>query len=320
MAIDEEIFQCFESHAVIDGKRVPLGVEESSKLARSAVFQGMTGEDGNPKEVLSWLEEIVVQMRASTTEAPYNHEWWANEVSKPEWARLLDRFYGESWLYFPESPEDLNALNLGNKLGYKMALDERAMELATSQQSFLEKMESVELEKARRGFDADEAAKIRVVIPGYDSRKEFADDEYASIVQFRKRIFQIVNERATREETEDFYSAYSLGAKRARAIDLENQLSEFNEQNEVVEILQDNWLEIETLQNRAQISELIWRCLSSARKEFLQGSLPTKGNISFKEGPQWQTFTGRLRDIYRKIGLGKAGKGRPRKNGGVEEV
>ncbi len=320
MPLDERIFRCFESHAVINGKSVNIGVDESVQLAREAFFARITKEDGTPKDSLPWLEEIVVLMRAATSGAPFNHEWWADQVTKPEWARLLDRYYGECWLYFPEKPGELTPQTVGNRLGYSISLGERRLEKATSQPSFLQKVESIELEKARRGFEPEVAEKVKLVIPGYDNWKQYADEEYFGVVELRKTLFRIATERASREEFEDFSATFNVGAKRARAVDLENQLSEFNETNEVAEILQKHWLEVEELQNRAEISDLIFEYLSPERKKFLQGDLPPNGGFSYKDGEQWLRFTDRLRDIYRKIGLKKAGKGRPRKNGAQGET
>ena len=173
---DEALFHCFASRANVNGKCITVGVEDSIALKREAVFRGMTTKSGMPKKNLNWLEMAVALMREATTGEHYNHEWWAGEISKPDWVKRFDEHYGESWLDFPSAPEELTPHTLGSKVGYVLTFHERRLHSSLSDADFLRKWEAAEVRKGMRGTEPEFEKKTRVVFTGFDSWQEYANE------------------------------------------------------------------------------------------------------------------------------------------------
>jgi hypothetical protein len=304
--LDERIFHCFQSKACINGEVVGIGVAESSVLKEDAVRRGFENQCGDEGECDSWMAALVMLLRACTTADDFNHEWWGAHTFQPEWARKLDEFYGSGWLYFPRSPDDMSPKAIGLRLGYQLALNERRLETAINDQQYRKGWEDADFQKAIRGNE-DLADKTRIVRAGFDSLEQYAAESYDSARQFRAAIFSGVSAKASPAEFVEFTEGFGAGAKRASEVDLWDSLSEFNEREEVVEILRDHFPEINALTNRAEITKFVRDHLSAARRAFLD------------DGLQWRTFTDRMREIYERIGLKKARRGRPRKNREIEE-
>lgn len=300
--MEEEIFHCFTSRAVIDGRRVVVDVKKSEKLKRAAVLRGFTDKKGKPRKNLHWLEQLVILMRDATSPESFNHEWWAAEASKPQWVRGLDKHYQESWLYFPATPQELTAKEVGRKIGYLLAINERRAGKAQKDKAFLKKLDASEKEKARRGLDADTAKKVRVVIPGFDSWKEALTSSGDAAKVIRSIVLQLCGS-LPHEESAELTEGYQLGTKKAAAVDLDNELSEFNEREEIIEILDEYYDTIHSMRTRTEIAR------------FIRDRLPEHKRLAMqKNGDLWKAFTERLRDIFKKIGLSPAPRGRPRKN------
>ncbi len=302
--MDEDIFHCVDSRAVIRGRRVVVNVEKSGELKRAAVYRGFTNKKGKPRKNLHWLEQLVVLMREVTTAEHFNHEWWAAEISKPQWVRDLDKYYQESWLYFPDTPQELTAKEVGRKIGYLVAMCERRAGKAHKDKAFLKKLEASENEKARRGLDADTAKKVRVVIPGFDSWQEALSSSGDAAKVVRSIVLHLCGSLPHEESTE-LTEGYQLGTKKALAVNLDNELSEFNERSEIIEILDEYSDVIDSLKTRTDISR------------FIRDHLPENKRLALEKNEEfWKSFVERLRDIFKKIGLSPASRGRPRKNRG----
>src|SRR5665213_1470890 len=125
MAMEKDIFACFRSPMYRNGKKLLIGIPEAERLQRAAVFNGFTTKGGLPRKRLSGLERLVILMREATCAADFNHEWWAAEASKPAWVQKLDAIFRRSWLYFPRRKSQLTAKNLGDRIGYELALAEK---------------------------------------------------------------------------------------------------------------------------------------------------------------------------------------------------
>ena len=272
-------------------------------LKYAAVLRGFTDSEGQPREGFSWMEALVIQTRESTTPEPFNHEWWGAQTFKPDWALKLDEIYKESWLLFPSNPEDLTPATIGTRLGYIITLGERKYEMATENPVFLKQWEAAELEKTLRSTPDDLRDKTRNVLAGFDSWEQMANESYAGIRRFRECAFEMVTKAATPGELREFLAGFEAGARRAAEVDFVDQFSEFSEREEIISILADRFMEIEKLKNRAKITAFVIQHLSDARKKFLG------------DGLRLRAFTGRMREVYEKIGLKPAGRGRPRKNG-----
>ncbi len=302
--MEEDIFRCFNSRAIVAGRKMVVNVEKSAHLKRVAVYRGFTDEKGRPKKNLHWLEHLVILMREATSAEPFNHEWWAAEVSKPEWVRNLDRYYQESWLHFPDTPADLTAREVGRKIGYQLALNERRAGKAQKDKAFLKKLDASEKEKAKRGLDAATAKKVRVVIPGFESWKEALTSSGDAAKVIRSGVLSLCGSLPLEESTE-LTEGYQLGSKKAASVDLDNELSEFNEREEIIEILDEYYDVIDSMRTRTEIAHFIRNHLPEHKRRELE-----------KKGDLWKSFTERLRDIFKKIGLSPAPRGRPRKNRG----
>ncbi len=298
------IYRCFASRARIDGKDVMIGVSESRKLHRDAIWRGMTGENGEPKASPSWQEKLIVGLRTVTSAPDFNHEWWAAKTVEPAWVKSAEKTYHKSWLYFPACVEDLAPRTLGTKIGYYLTLSESSLELAVKDAAYLEKVEQIELEKAQRGLDDVDKSKVRVVLPGYDSWKQLADESYKNMVDVRSKVVSLVADEAPRSEFGEFMEGFATGVKKAKAIDLANRLSEYNKTEEVIGILLEHWPAVDGLETRTEISRYVRNHLPDEKKKALED----------EEGAPWINFCVWIRDIYDKIGLSPSEKGAPKKN------
>ena len=299
--LDERIFHFFRTKALVEGREVFIGVSESQQMKRKAVVRGFEGVIENENTPLSWMPSLVMLLRAATTTEAFNHEWWGAQTFKPEWARKLDELFGDGWLYYPRLPEELTPKALGKRLGSQMTLQERRLQTAVNDPKFLMEWERADFQKAIRGNE-EFADKTRVILPGFDSWEHFASEQFESVRHLRGAVFAQVNAKASVEDFTLFAEGFSQGAKDGCTIDLWDNLSEFNERVEVVEILGDHCLEIDELPNRSEITKYVCRYLSPSRQLFLRCET------------QWLVFSERMREYYEKIGLKKKGRGRPRKN------
>lgn len=295
------MFHCFGSKARINGEVVSIGVEESRKLKSESVCRGFCSASGDEAETLPWKAKLVMMLRAATTADDFNHEWWGARTLLPAWVSKLDEVTGRGWLHFPADPEEMTASSIGQRLGFELALGERQLHSAVNDQEFLKRWEAAEFEKAIRGSE-DLAPKTRVVLTGFNSWTQFAAESYHNAREFRAVVIAFVAQEAEPLEFTDFTQGFGAGAKRASAVDLWNKLSEFNEREEVAEILRDHAEHLDTLPNRAEITKVVRSYLPAARRAFLNDPW------------QWRSFTDRMRAIYEQIGLKKARRGRPPKN------
>ena len=304
---DEAISRCFMSKADVNGRCVRVGVKESTALKRKAVFRGMTAANGKPRKNLSWLEMTVAVMREATTGEDFNHEWWAGEISKPEWVKRLDEYYAESWLYFPSTPQELTPHALGSKVGYILTFNERRLNSAVTDAEFLRKWGAVEVKKAMRGTDPEFEKKTRVVFSGFDSWKDYPPEAEGNTRELRGVIISIAAQKATAGEFVEFMRGFNAGLKRALDDFQSDPMSERNELAEIVEILTDHWPSISDLRDRAKLTAFVLQHFSAARREFL------------KRDSQPQRFASRMNNICRKIGWKGADRGRPPINGEMSE-
>lgn len=301
--LDEELFHCFGTPALIDGEKVSIGVAESTALKYLAVLSGFLDSEGRPQSDFSWIEALLIQTRSSTTPDHFNHEWWGAQTLMPEWARRVDEIYKESWLYFPKTSAELTPATIGKRLGYIITLSELKLEKATEDSAFITQWEAADLEKTKLQMPEDLRDKTRVVLTGFDTWEQFAKESYAGVRRFREFTFDTVAKGAPASELREFLAAFEAGAKRASEVDFVDQLSEYSERQEVISILSDRCMCIDKLKNRAEITKFVIQHLSGARKKFLG------------DGLRLRAFTDRMREIYEKIGLKPAGRGRPSKNG-----
>jgi hypothetical protein len=300
---DEMIYDCFVSSAQVNDKEVKIGVEESTALKRAAVFKGMTTAKGRPRKRLTWLEVTVAMMREATSAPHFNHEWWAAELSKPDWMKRLDEHYTESWLYFPKEGELLSAGTLGSKLGYDLTLSERMVHRADTDTEFLQEWKSAETRKAMRGTDPELEKKTRVVFMGIESWEKFAPQAAENTREFRGAIFAFVSSHANPDEHADFVNGFNNGMKRAFDDFNSDPFSEKSETKEIVEIFSEHWPSIGQLDNRAEVAKFVLRHFSPERRKFLEDDF------------QARRFADQIRNICRQIGFKPAKRGRPRKNG-----
>src|SRR6266516_999226 len=107
--LDEELFHCFASRAEIKGKSILIDIEGSKRLKEKAVFRGFTTKSGIARKNLTTWDWLVIVMRDATSGEPFNHEWWAAELTKPNWLRNLETLFGEGWLYFPMDGQRIDA-------------------------------------------------------------------------------------------------------------------------------------------------------------------------------------------------------------------
>jgi hypothetical protein len=300
------IYNCFKSRTIGPGKKRLIGVEEAKKLKRSAVLAGFTTKKGVLRKNLSSLERIVILMREAISGEEFDHEWWAAEISKPKWVKRLDGLFSRSWLSFPEKAADLESYKIGDRIGYELGLGERHIQRYLADRNYSERVDGAELEKATRGLEPEDAAKVRLVTPGFKNQREVAKTVYQNAAVFRAAVMALAGAQSIVEFTK-FIRGLANGASRAAAVDLENELSEFNEREEILNILTNEWPAIDRLKTRKQVTEYIVSRLPEKRRAFLQHK-NKDGELA-----NYVRFEERLRQtFYEQIGLRPRGRGRPK--------
>lgn len=309
MALEKWVFECFASPVYKNGKKRLIGIGDSEKLKKAAVIRGFATKAGTVRRKLSPLDMLVMVMREATSAEDFNHEWWAAESSKPEWVKRLDTMFLGGWLYFPTREDEVTARNIALRIGYQLALKERRLGRALREQNYRSRLEEAELEKAKRGLDIDDQAKVRVVFPGYESFRQLAAAGYGAVAMLRREVMAISG--VLREQDfDEFIRGMAEGTVTAQEMDIGDEMSAFNEREEVAEILSEGWWTVHQMKTRREIVDYVISRLPERRRAFLEKSR--------KEAPdrreQYKRFVERLRQtFFEKIGLRPSGRGRPKK-------
>jgi hypothetical protein len=304
--LEEEIFHCFASRAHIKGKSILIDVEGAKGLKEKAVFRGFTTKSGAPRKNLTTWDWLVILMRDATSGEPFNHEWWVAELTKPNWLRKLETLFGGGWLYFPMDGQSIGGKTIGERIAYQLTLSEREYERMLKDRLYRERRQKSDLEKAKRGLEREFADKVRLAIPGYRSPKEFAKAALQSIPMVRTVVMS-VGARESGKAFSEFVRGTEEGIRKAESINLDDELSEFNERKEVVRILLENCIAIDRMKTRSQITGFIISQLPERRQRFLEVRQKDDGKRL-----NHQRFVERLRQTYYEtIGLRPRGRGRP---------
>ena len=116
-----------------------------------------------------------------------------------------------------------------------------------------------------------------------------------------------VRARESGKAFSEFVRATEEGIGKAESVNLEDELSEFNEREEVVRILLENCIAIDRMKSRSQITEFIVSQLPERRQRFLDMRRQEDGKQL-----NYHRFVERLRQTYYEaIGLRPRGRGRP---------
>src|SRR5438876_9987395 len=126
--LDEGIFHYYASRAEVNGKSILIDAEASKRLKEKAIFRGFTTKSGIPRKNLTTWDWLVIVMRDATSAEDFNHEWWAAELTKPNWLRKLETLFGNGWLYFPMDGQSIDAKTIGERIAYQFTLMERKCE------------------------------------------------------------------------------------------------------------------------------------------------------------------------------------------------
>jgi len=298
---EEELYGLFRSPALLDGKKVSVGVAESSQFKKSAVIRGYVDESGEPLPWIGWKESLVMILRDMTTPAPYNHEWWAQHVSKPDWLTQLEKTVMKLWIHYPEPTEFADAKELGSRLGYELTLLERKCGEATSSISFLERWEDVEFKSELSAMPPASSDRTEVVFMGAKSFSAYVSAELKSTQELRK--FAIAqSQEGGLSDSQDFLSGYKLGSDRANKACDDDLYWQFFERQAVAETLQGYWTSVEGMATLTEVTA------------FVRSHLPTETKVYLDKVPEADaSFGDRMKKLYQKIGLRKGSAGRPRK-------
>jgi hypothetical protein len=299
---EEELFGCFRSPALIDGQRVSIGVTESCRIKETAVMRGFADENGDPFTWFGWKESLIATLRNVTTPAPYNHEWWAQHVSKPEWVTRLESAVLKLWIHYPQSADVAEAKEIGSRLGYDLTILERKSGEAVSNVSFLEKWEDVEFKHELAGIPVENRDLSQVIFLGAKSFYAGVSAQLTTTQELRKLAFGIAQE-GDLKESQEFLAGYQLGSTRANDV-CGDDYWEINERQSVAEILQGAWDSVEMCQSLHEVTAMIRSHLPDETKLYLQ-----------KNESAGAAFPERINKLYQKIGLKKGSPGRPSKSG-----
>jgi hypothetical protein len=312
--LDEEIFHCFASRAQVKGKSILIDVGAARRLKEKAIFRGFTTKSGIPRKNLTTWDWLVIVMRDATSGEDFNHEWWAAELTKPNWLRKLETLFGNGWLYFPMDGQSIDPKTVGERIAYEFALMERKCERMIKDRCYLDRCEDSDLEKAKRGLEREFASKVRLFIPGYRNRRQLAEESLKAIAMVRT-VVMAVGARESGKVFSEFVRATEEGIRKAEKINLDDELSEFNEREEVIRILSENCIAIDRMDRRSQITKFIVSQVPERRQRFLEIRRKEDG-----KRVNYDRFVERLRQTYyESIGLRPRGRGRPgssQKSGG----
>jgi hypothetical protein len=312
--LDEEICRCYASRAHANGKEIVVDVESSKVLKQQAVCRGFATEKGEFRANLTAWELLVILMREATSAEGFNHEWWAAEITKPDWVKNLDTLVRGGWLHYPREERDLQPKRLGDRIAYQLALAERRLSRQLIDSEYLSRVEQEELRKAQRGMDPEDAEKVRVVFTGYENLKQFAEENRSAIPELRSVVLSLGGGQRIPESTE-FLEGVAQGTRRATLVELDDELSADRECDEVTEILSDNWDRIDKMKSRRQITDFVMAQLPDRRRQFLEESRaqdPKTWKGDGEPNHQYKRFVERMRQtIYEPIGLRPRGRGRP---------
>jgi|SRR6266550_522010 len=304
--LDEGIFRCYASRAKIKGKSILIDVDAAKRLKEKAVFRGFTTKSGIPRKNLTTWEWLVIVMRDATSAEDFNHEWWAAELTKSKWLCKLETLFGNGWLYFPMDGQSIDAKTIGERITYQFTLMERKCERMLKDPSYRERCEQSDLEKAKRGFEREFASKVRLFIPGYRSRRELAGESLRAIPMVRA-VVMAVGARESGRGFAEFVRATEEGIQKAEGINLDDELSEFNEREEIVRILSERCVAVDRMKSRSEITKFIVSQLPEPRQTFLEIRRRDDG-----KRVNYHRFAERLRQTYYEpIGLRPRGRGRP---------
>jgi hypothetical protein len=299
------VFRCYRSRALIKGEELSFDGGISARLKAQAVCRGFIGERSKLRRKLSPLERMVIRMREATTGEEYNHEWWADWVSTPDWFKKFHEVILESWLFYPPEGSELEPRKLGDKIGYEFEYKRRKFERASGDPEFVERWKLAEYGLPEPVVLPpewkDEKVVHHFVIDGYTDWKEYAIESLRKLKVIQAKILQLCSKLGA--DFVPFAKGMSTGAERAQRVDLDDDLAGSDERDNILQILERNYDLIAQLRNRREIADFIIARLPEGRREFL------------KNEAQYRAFIERLRHTYfSKIDLRPAARGMPRKS------
>lgn len=299
------IFRLFRSPATIAGEKMLFDGVIAARVKGQAVRRGFAGPSGRLRRGLSPLERIVIRMREETTGEAYNHEWWADWVSTPEWFKKFHEAILQSWLFYPAEGAGLDARKLGDKVGYELEYGRRKFERAVADSDFVERWKLAEfgppeppvLPPELKG----EEVVYRYVVDGYTDWQVYATDGLRKLKKLQEKIWKYLPRLGA--DFAAFSSGLGDGAGRAMEVDLDDDLTGIDERGNVLRIIERNYDLIAQLRNRRDVADFIVARLPENRRQFLQNEA------------QRRAFIERLRHTYfGKMGFRPAARGMPRKS------
>jgi hypothetical protein len=299
------IFRLFRSRALLVGEEMSFDSVISARLKAQAIGRGFTDDRGRLRKGLSPFERIVIRMRSASTGDSYDHEWWADWTSTPEWFKKFHEVFLESWLFYPPAGCAVEPEKLGDKIGFEFCHKRRKLERAASDPGFIERWKLAEYGPPEPPVLPPEWKDEKVVhqylIEGYTDWWKYAAEGLRELKRLEARIFKYLPQMGA--EFAAFTSGLGAGAKRAEAIDLDDDLLGIDERENLLRILEHNYDLIAQLRNRREIAD------------FIVDRLPEKRRMFLKDEGQRHAFIERLRHTYfGKIDLGPAARGKPRKS------
>jgi len=300
------VFRWYRSPAVVNGKPQLFDSWISARIKRAAVYRGFDDGNARLRKKLTPLEKMVIRMRDANTGESYNHEWWAEWVSSPQWFKNLHETILENWLFYPLNGGSIDPTKLGEKIGYEFEYKRRKLERAAVDSEFVENW------KAACGFDPeplelppelkDEEVRHHFVIDGFTDWQLYARQSLVKLGVLRRKIFAL--QSLLEDDFTPFAAGLARGAKRAGAVNLDDDLFGIDERQHILRILENDVELIAQLRRPHDIVDHIIAQLPARRRRF------------FSNRDHRKRFAERLRNTYfSQIDLQSEAKGRPPKAG-----
>lgn len=300
---DENLFGLFKSSALIDGKHVMIGVEESEAIKEAAVTRGLLDTPEKSSGELGWMEDIILFFRHSTTPEGFDHEFWGAWTLMPPWAQRVVSMHRGGWLDFPTTLQNLTPESLGRKTGEYLGLSEMKISRISEDETYRTNVEAKEWESAVRGLMTRDAEKVKVMLPGFENLLQMALENTDSLMQLRMAVFARAGAQSMKTSSL-FFKGLVTGQNRAQKVDLASELSDYNLKMDVIERLFCGWNYVAQLSTRTEVSKYVLDHLPESKQAFFRA-----------DEQRWESFQkGVLRDLYDEIGLNPGTRGRPRKN------
>ena len=271
---------------------ISIGCAEAEKIKKWAVERGFTDEANQLRKDLSPLERMVILMREENSADGWNHEYWSEWISLPEWFTTLQEVVVEDWLFYPRDGEPIDPQKLGRKIGRELESQRRFLNRSKAEPDFPAEFLSKHLDWLNGAEDSE----VKVEMP--DDMASMVDEALGRIEKLNSEVMSLAGRLGANFTS--FIKGFEKGIRDVEALELDDDPME-DEAARIMQIFQDDYALIARMRNRKELSEHLRSKLPKHRQKFLE------------DEDNWRRFQERVRKKCEQIDLRLAARGMPRK-------